>query len=199
MTNGDNNRRRIHIETDGQETLPEAEETTETATGPVGDAAPTETAPEPELLSEVDRLRQELEAEKDGRLRAIAEMANFRRRAQEERAQQLQYANESLLADLIPVLDHFEMATEAGEANAQTAVICKGYEMILQQFRDVCANYGMVEIAAMEGMYFDPEQHEAVDRIPVTDPCEGTVMKVVRKGYKLRDRVLRPVQVAVAR
>lgn len=198
MTNGDNHRRRIHIETAGQDTLPQAEETTEAASGAGGDAAPAESAPELEPLSEVERLRQELEAEKDGRLRAIAEMANFRRRTQEERAQQLQYANESLLSDLIPVLDHFEMATEAGEANDQTAMICKGYEMILQQLRDVCANYGMVEIAAMEGMYFDPEQHEAVDRIPVQEPCEGTVMKVLRKGYKLRDRVLRPVQVAVA-
>jgi len=50
----------------------------------------------------------------------------------------------------------------------------------------------------MEGMYFDPEQHEAVERIQTREPCEGTVMKVLRKGYKLRDRVLRPVQVAVA-
>ncbi len=200
MQKGPNNKRRIHIETENSDTLPAAEESVVAQNQ--GAAPPDEDAemlqPEAEPVDELTALRRELETERDARLRALAEMANYRKRTQEERAQQLQFANEQLLQDLIPVLDHFEMATEHGEANEQTAMLCKGYEMILQQLRDVCATYGMTEIEAMEGMYFDPEQHEAVERIQTQDPCEGTVMKVLRKGYKLRDRVLRPVRVAVA-
>lgn len=147
---------------------------------------------------QIAALTAELEDEKDRTLRALAELRNFRRRAQEERVQQLQYATEAVLRDLIPVLDHFEMAAEAGEATEQTRIVCQGYEMILQQLRDVLAAHGLEEIEAVEGMFFDPEFHEATERIPTEDPCEGTVMKVLRKGYKLRDRVLRPVQVAVA-
>lgn len=147
---------------------------------------------------QIAALSAEVEAHKDRALRALAELRNFRRRAQEDRQQQLQYATEALLRDLIPVLDHFEMAAEAGEATEETRVICQGYELILQQLKDVLASHGLEEIEAVEGMFFDPEYHEATERIPTEDPCEGTVMKILRKGYRLHDRVLRPVQVAVA-
>lgn len=171
---------------------PQAQDTGQQAQDAMQPAAPA--TPEQQIAD----LTAELEDEKDRALRALAELRNFRRRAQEERVQQLQYATEAVLRDLIPVLDHFEMAAEAGEATEQTRIVCQGYEMILQQLRDVLAAHGLEEIEAVEGMFFDPEFHEATERIPTEDPCEGTVMKVLRKGYKLRDRVLRPVQVAVA-
>ena len=172
--------------------LPQADDNAEQAEAAMQPAAPA-TAEE-----QIAALAAELEAERDRALRALAELRNFRRRAQEDRVQQLQYATEAVVRDLIPVLDHFEMAAQAGEATEQTRIICQGYEMILQQLKDVLAGHGLEEIETVEGMFFDPEYHEATARIPTTDPCEGTVMGVVRKGYKLRDRVLRPVQVAVA-
>ena len=143
-------------------------------------------------------LEAEVASEKDARLRALAELQNFRRRSQQERAQQLQYANERLLEDLLPVVDTFEMATEAAETNEQTRIVCKGYEMILEQLREVVARYGVTEIEVAEGEMFDPERHDAIDAIPTAKACEGTVMRMLRKGYVLHERVLRPAQVAVA-
>ena len=77
-------------------------------------------------------------------------------------------------------------------------MVCKGYEMILQQLRDVMSRYGLAEIPVPEGSFFDPALHDAVDRIETADLCEGTVMRVLRRGYRLHDRVLRPAQVVVA-
>lgn len=202
MSDNAQDKRRIHIETEQSGQLPEATD------APQGEpAAATEGSAETQGEGEVTEanleeklaaLEAELEEEKDRRLRALAELQNFRRRSQEERAQQMLYANERLLADLIPVIDHFEMATQAAELNEQTRMVCRGYEMILQQLKDVTARYGLEEIPTTEGMFFDPQIHDAVERVPTEDPCEGTVVKVLRRGYKLHDRVLRPVQVAVA-
>lgn len=160
--------------------------------------SPDEQEREPTPEEKLAALAGELEAEKDRRLRALAELQNFRRRSQEARAEQLQYANERLLGDLIPVIDHFEMAAAAAEADEQARAVSEGYDMILQQLKEVVGRYGLSEIEAVEGMFFDPDYHEATERIPTKDPSEGTVIRILRKGYKLHDRVLRPVQVAVA-
>ena len=146
----------------------------------------------------VAQLQAELEQERDARLRVLAELQNFRKRSAQERQQAMEYASEPLASDLIPVLDHFEMATAAGETSDETRIFCKGYEMILQQLKDALQRHGLEEIPATAGMYFDPEYHEAVERVVTADPCEGTVMKVLQKGYRMRERVLRPVRVAVA-
>lgn len=143
-------------------------------------------------------LQVALEAERDGRLRALAELQNFRRRSQEERAQQLQYANERLIEELLPVLEHFEMACSAAEATDETRIVCKGYEMVLGQLRDVLMRFGMTEIGVEVGAFFDPAVHEAVERVVAQEPCEGTIVRVLRKGFRLHERVLRPAQVAVA-
>lgn len=166
------------------------------------DATPGEAAPaDTDQCSVEDRLLQletELAAEQDRRLRALAELQNFRRRTAEERAQQLQYASEQLLSDLIPVIDHFEMATEAADATDETRAVCRGYELILEQLRSVVARHGLTEITAAPGVAFDPLLHEAVERVETPQVPEGTVVRVMRRGYKLHDRVLRPAQVAVA-
>ncbi|NSW54690.1 MAG: nucleotide exchange factor GrpE [Armatimonadetes bacterium] len=146
----------------------------------------------------IAELEAQVEAEKDKALRAIAELQNYRRRAQEEAAQRSLYANEGILFDLITVLDHFEMACEAAEANEHTQVVCKGYEMILQQLRDVMSRHGLQIIQAEPGEDFDPNLHEAVEGVPTEESNEGTIVRVLRKGYRLHDRVLRPAQVAVA-
>ncbi len=158
-----------------------------------------EAQPQEELPQDrIAELEAQVEAERDKALRAMAELHNYRRRAQEEAAQRSLYANEGILFDLITVLDHFEMACEAGEANEHTQVVCKGYEMILQQLRDVMGRHGLQTIQADPGEYFDPNLHEAVEGVPADESSEGTIVRVLRKGYRLHDRVLRPAQVAVA-
>jgi len=154
---------------------------------------------EPPSLEElVADLQAQLVFEQERALRATADLQNYRRRTQEDYARRMKYACADLLTDLIPVLDHFGMAVAASDVNEHTRMVCKGYEMILQQLTDLAQRYGMEQIEAVEGMFFDPEYHEAVERVQTIDPCEGTVVSIVRNGYKLHERVLRPVQVAVA-
>ena len=183
---------------DRKRRIPIAAGVEEQSPAPDNGAAPGREEQQPTLAELNEQLRAEVEEERDGRLRALAELQNFRRRFEQEQAQRSRFACEGLLTDLIPVLDHFGMATEAAEATDETRIFCKGYEMILQQLRDALARHGLEEIPAVAGMFFDPEYHDAVERVEINSPCEGTVMRIVRKGYKLRDRVLRAVQVAVA-
>ncbi len=146
----------------------------------------------------VAQLQAQLEEAQGDRLRALADLQNFRRRSHQERAELLRHACAPLVSELIPVLDHFEMATEAAESREETRIFCRGYEMILQQLKDALARHGLEEIPAQVGMCFDPERHEVMERVPTAETAEGTVVRVVRKGYKLHDRLLRPAQVAVS-
>lgn len=191
MPNETHKKRKIQIETDEPTALPPAEAE---AAGEPAAQQPAETPPEERIVA----LQAALEAEKDGRLRALAELQNFRRRSQEERAQQLLYANERLMSELLPVLEHFQMACEAAEATEETRAVCKGYEMVLGQLLDVLTRFGMTEIPVEPGMAFDPAVHEAVERVVTPEAPEGTIVRVLRKGYRLHERVLRPAQVAVA-
>lgn len=199
MMNGRSRRRSIPIQTDNDREMPPVppEES-----GP-GQAEETgngfsEMDPEHDPFRQIAELEAALKDAEDRALRARADMQNYRRRVTDETAQRVRYAAEGLMHDLIPVLDHFEMAVAAADVTDETRMVCKGYEMILQQLRDVVARHGLTEIEAVEGMFFDAEFHEAVESVPTAEPCEGTVLRIIRRGYRYHDRMLRPVQVAVA-
>lgn len=197
MSSGRSRRRMIPIQTDTDNGPAAPEDAPQDG---AEDTADEMTQPEPghDPFERIDELETALENAETKALRARADMQNFRRRMTEETAQRVRYAAEGLMQDLIPVLDHFEMATEAADSNDEARIICKGYEMILQQLREAVAKHGLVEIEAVEGMYFDPEFHEAIERVPTQEVSEGTVMRIIRRGYRYHDRILRPVQVAVA-
>lgn len=133
-------------------------------------------------------------------LRTTADFDNFKKRAARERAESAKYANESLLQKLIPVLDNFEMAlnatSQAPEANVES--LTAGVQMIHQQLKGALAEAGLEEIDA-SGQTFDPNFHEAVSQQETETVPEGQVVQQLRKGYKLRDRLLRPATVVVAK
>jgi molecular chaperone GrpE len=133
-------------------------------------------------------------------LRVAADFENFKKRAARERQEISKYANESLLQKLIPVLDNFDMAlAAAGSAQTNTLQSLQaGINMIYQQMRSVLNEAGLEEIDATNKT-FDPNWHEAVSQEESTDVPEGQVLQQLRKGYKLRDRLLRPASVVVAR
>lgn len=133
-------------------------------------------------------------------VRTAADFDNYRKRAAREKLEAVKYANESLLQKLVPVLDNFDMAAAAA-ANAQTDAgqsLRDGVNMILSQFRNVLTDAGLEEIDAA-GKTFDPTFHEAVSQQETTEVPEGQVVQQLRKGYKLRDRLLRPATVVVAK
>jgi molecular chaperone GrpE len=129
-----------------------------------------------------------------------ADFENYKKRAARERQEGVRLANEALLGKLVNVLDNFEVAL-ASEANAVAPAgdsFRAGVAMIQGQLRNVLAEAGLEEIDAA-GRPFDPNQHEAVAQSESTEVPEGQVLRQMRKGYRFRERLLRPASVVVAR
>lgn len=133
-------------------------------------------------------------------LRTTADFDNFKKRASRERQDAARFANEGLIQKLIPVLDNFEMALSAVQTNAEGSAqsLQAGIAMIQSQLRSVLAEAGVEEVEA-GGKPFDPNVHEAVSQQESAAVAEGTVLQQLRKGYKLRERLLRPATVIVAK
>ena len=132
-------------------------------------------------------------------LRTAADFENFKKRVARERQEFNRYANESLLQKLIPILDNLEMALTAAQTQPATLESLQtGITMIHQQLKGVLAEAGLEEIDATNKT-FDPNWHEALSQQETGDVAEGQVVQQLRKGYRLRDRLLRPAGVVVAK
>lgn len=153
---------------------------------------------EPEI--EPDPLNQALmEAAqwKDAAHRAAAELDNYRKRTARDLQETIKYANGSLLESLLPVLDNFDYGMQAAKAESEGSNIFIGLSMVLRQVQDFLKDNGVEEIVAV-GAAFDPNIHEAVSQQASDTVPEGAVVAQTRKGYKLRDRLLRPASVIVS-
>lgn len=135
---------------------------------------------------------------KDLALRAQAELENFRKRAIRDKEESIRYANFGLLEKLLPVLDNFELGLDAARSASDTASIVQGMTMVQSQFQDFLKSQG-VELISAEGEVFDPTRHEAVAMEFSESVPEGRVVRLLRKGYKLKDRVLRASSVSVSK
>jgi molecular chaperone GrpE len=136
----------------------------------------------------------------DRLLRTTADFDNFKKRAAREKQEAQKFANESLLTRLIPVLDNFEMALASAQ-NGQPETLQSlqaGIAMIHQQLKTVLSEAGLEELDAA-GKPFDPNLHEAVSQKETADAPDGQVVQQLRKGYKFRERLLRPASVVVAK
>jgi len=133
-------------------------------------------------------------------LRTTADFDNFKKRAAREKQEAIRYANEAVLEKLVPVLDNFDAALSATQNHSGGAAqsLQTGVAMIFQQLKKVLTESGLEEVDAT-GQKFDPNLHEAVSQQETSDVAEGQVLQQLRKGYKLRDRLLRPATVVVAK
>lgn len=159
-----------------------------------------EGAAPPEDLELLRRQAAEADEFKDRYLRTVADLENFRKRSARERVEAVQFANQGLMEKLVPALDNLDMAL-AAVATAQGASVDglkTGVEMVLSQVRGVLREAGLEEIDAM-GQAFDPTWHEAVSQEETDGVPEGQVVRQLRKGYRLHQRLLRPASVVVAR
>jgi molecular chaperone GrpE len=135
---------------------------------------------------------------KDLALRARADLDNFRKRALREKEEAIRYANNGLLERLLPVIDNFELGLDAAKNAADTASILQGMSMVHKQLQDFLKNNGLEEVQA-EGEAFDPNKHDAVSQEFSTEVPEGHVVRQVRKGYKIKDRLVRASSVIVSK
>lgn len=135
----------------------------------------------------------------DRYVRLNADFDNFKKRAAKDRLDAIKYANEALIEKLLPVLDNFEAALAAGSNTEDTAAqsLVTGVKMIATQLKGVLLEAGLEEIDAV-GKPFDPALHEALSQQPTAEVPEGQVVQQMRKGYRLKDRLVRPAAVVVA-
>ena len=168
----------------------------------------TETEPEeeeelpPPTSEELKELRQQAAKSEefyDRLQRQVAEADNLRKRLAKEKQDAVRYANESLIEQLLPTMDSFEMAMSAVQKadNSTIDSLKTGIEMVYTQLKRTLEEVGLVQIDAT-AQAFDPSQHEAVSRKKTDEADEGTVIEQTRKGYRLRDRLLRAASVVVA-
>ena len=157
------------------------------------------------LLAELERITSERDAalvEKEEFLLALqrerAEFTNYKRRTAEERQAMIGLAGEGLINKVLNVADDFDRAIDARPTEIAGDPWFEGIEAIDRKLRQLLESEGVSAIEAVAGTPFDPREHEAVAGVPGTEHPDGAIVMEVRRGYRLRDRVLRPALVAVA-
>ena len=158
---------------------------------PDGQSAPTEPAAaaagKPDPAAEIASLKDQL-------LRIRADFENSRKRLTREKEESLKYANQSILSDFLPLLDHLELGLQAAASAKDVASVIAGLKLIQGQFDRFLTEHGVTPIDAV-GQPFDPHLHEALGQEPAPGKPEGTVLHQRRRGYKMGDRLLRPASV----
>ena len=142
-------------------------------------------------------MAEEVARWRDLAVRTAADFDNFRKRVAREREEAVRYGNQDLLEQLIPILDNFEMGMMAA-ASDTSSMIYIGMDMVRKQFNDFLSQQGVEEIAALHAP-FDPNLHEAISEEVSDSIAPGSVIRVTRRGFRLRDRLLRPANVIVAK
>jgi len=172
-------------------TEPEMEE--KSPATPEKNDAPATAQPE----DDSDGLQADLDRFRDLALRSQADFENYKKRSAREKEEAIKYANSSLLEKLIAIVDNFELGLEAARAEGEKSPVFSGMSMVLKQLMDFLADSGLQPIDAM-GKKFDPNLHEAIAHEPSDEVPEGTVIRQTRRGYKMKDRLLRPSSVVVS-
>ena len=155
-------------------------------------------AEEDAIAADLAKARAEAESYLDDLRRLQADFDNYRKRTLREQTARAASASQALVTRLLPVLDNFELAVSAAEQSRDFDRMLKGVEMVFGELRQALEGEGLVKIEA-EGKPFDPERHEAVIAVEEEDTEPGMVVDIVRAGYELRGKVLRPAMVKVAK
>ena len=169
--------------------LPPGENNDDTAEIAVPDAERT-------AVSEIDKLKAERDALLDRQARLQAEFDNARKRAVREQQEFREFAAVDVVKNFLPVLDSFERALQA--KGGETGDFRGGIELIYRQFQDALQKLGVQPISSV-GQPFDPRLHEAVEMVDTTEAEDHHVLEELQRGYKYKDRLLRPAMVRVAR
>lgn len=171
------------IESEEETAEVEGEETAETTESPEN--------------SELEKLSAELEEAQNSKLRLQADFDNYRKRVEREKQSLINYAVEGMVSELLPVIDNFERALEVKETDDFEGFY-QGVEMIKNQFIEALKSQGLEEIEALD-QPFDPNYHNAVSQMESEDHDSDIVVQVFQKGYKIKDKVVRPSMVVVSK
>lgn len=152
----------------------------------------------------MERIAAELEAAKgeaasnyDRYTRAVADLENFRKRTLRDKEELRQFAAASLIEDVIPIMDNLSLGLAAARQQSEGSAIVEGMAMVLDQFKTALAKHGLTEIDPA-GQPFDPNRHECISQLPSEEVAAESVLQVVRRGYSLNGRLIRPASVVVS-
>ncbi|AYC29628.1 nucleotide exchange factor GrpE [Paenisporosarcina cavernae] len=151
---------------------------------------------EQEEVSELDLVKAQLEEETNKHLRLRADFDNYRKRVNLDREAAEKYKNQQVLHELLPVLDNFERALQVDATSEDAKALKKGIEMVYQTLQEVTKNAGLEPIDAV-GQHFDAHSHQPVMTEKDEEQESGIVLQELQKGYRLKDRVIRPSMVKV--
>ena len=168
----------------------------ETADAPAADNEAAEETKEQEL-DPWETLELEVAKWQDQAIRSAAELDNYRKRMAREKQDAVRYGNQRLLEELLPVLDNFNMGMQAA-AQEQGSMLYMGMDMVHKQISEFLSAQSVEEVPAEAGSDFDPNVHEAISQEPSEEIDDGKIIRVVRKGYRIGERLLRPSNVTVA-
>ena len=146
---------------------------------------------------EVARLQADLDRFRDLAMRSQADFENYKKRCAREKDEAIKYANKDLLERLVAIVDNFELGLEAARGDSEKSPIYSGMNLVLKQLKDFLGEAGLQPIDAV-GQKFDPNLHEAIAHEPSNDVPDHFVIRQTRRGYKFKDRLLRPSSVVVS-
>ena len=150
------------------------------------------------LETELEKAREEARQSHERWLRERADLENLKKRIARERAETMKFANESVLRDLLPIVDNLERAVAHAESGGDGQPLVEGVALVLKSLRDVLERHGVTRIEA-KGTPFDPAQHEAMAHVESTEHEPNSVIEEHQPGYRLKERLLRPALVSVAK
>lgn len=151
-----------------------------------------------EQPDETASLQADLDRFRDLAMRSQADFENYKKRCQREKEEAVKYANTSLLERLVAIIDNFELGLSAAKGEGENSAIYAGMSMVLKQLNDFLVDNGLQPINA-EGQPFDPNLHEAIGHEPSDTVPENHVIRQTRRGYRFKDRLLRPSSVVVSK
>jgi molecular chaperone GrpE len=164
---------------------------------PVSSGSANNLAEEDTTEDPVASLQSDLDRFRDLALRTQADFENYKKRAAREKEEGIKYANRTLLERLVAIVDSFELGLSAAREESEKSPIYSGMSLVLKQLNDFLSENGLEPIDAV-GKEFDPNLHEAIGHEPSNEVAEGKVIRQARRGYRLKDRLLRPATVVVS-
>ena len=148
------------------------------------------------LQEKIEKLEEEVKASEDKYLRLYAEFENFKRRKNQEIETNNIYKSQKVITEILPSLDNLERALQVDSDNEEVKALRKGVEMVYEGILNALKSEG-VEVVETENVQFDPNIHHAVMQGEESDKESGVILDTFQKGYKLKDRVIRPAMVKV--
>lgn len=142
-------------------------------------------------------LEQKIKDLQEQYLRTHADFENVKKRLEKEKAQALEFANQNILKDLLPIIDALEKALESANALPSGDKIAEGLNLVLGNFSKVLSKHGVEDINTEYG--FDPNLHEAIMQVKDDEKEDGAIKQVLQKGYKYKERILRPAMVSIVK